>query len=85
VTDFEGVFNPIGKIFIILHKLDFNKGNPKTTPIVYIRIKAPGLVYETKRMTLICNSPMSIKQTFIMYTFYYIDLSQMPLQIFLLR
>lgn len=63
----EGVFSPIGKLFIILHKIFFENNSKKTSPIVYLRINACGLLYETKRMNLANNVPVNIKQGFLMY------------------
>lgn len=61
----EGVFSPIGKLFIVLHKIVFEPGNKKSTPIIYLRIKCSGLQYETKRMTYSTTSLLNIKQGFM--------------------
>jgi hypothetical protein len=41
----EGVFSPIGKLFLILHRLYLDSSGKKLSPIVYVRINAGGLVY----------------------------------------
>ena len=56
----------MGKMFIILHKVLFVSGKPKTLPIIYLRIRVAGLTYETKRMTYSLDSPLVIKQGFMM-------------------
>lgn len=62
------MFSPIGKMFIILHKLVFAANRSKTVPIIYVRIRASGLVYDTKRMTYVEDTPINIKQGFMMYS-----------------
>lgn len=54
-------------MFLILHKLQFVAGKPKTLPIIYLRIRVSGLIYETKRMTYAFDTPLAIKQGFMMY------------------
>jgi hypothetical protein len=75
----EGVFSPIGKLFVILHKIHFVTGNPKTAPIIYLRIRTSGLNYETKRMTYSYDTPLGIRQGFMMYLAFYADRSRMLL------
>ena len=82
-TDFEGVFKPIGKVFIILHKIYFTGGNPKNLPIIYLRIKTSGFTYETKRMTYSFETPLAIKQGFMMYVSLNSDPSPTPSRIYL--
>ena len=65
--DIEGVFNPIAKMFIVLHKIVFSGFERKISPIVYLRIRTSGLIYETKRMTYLPNTALNIKQGFMMY------------------
>ena len=45
MTEIEGVFDPVAKLFVILHKIHFTNSNPKTVPIVYLRIKMAGYIY----------------------------------------
>jgi hypothetical protein len=63
----EGVFSPIGKLFIILHKICLESIGKKLSPIVYVRINAAGLTYESKLMNVNSNAPVSVKQGFLMY------------------
>ena len=45
ITEIEGVFDPVGKLFVILHKVHFTNSNPKAIPIVYLRVKMAGYIY----------------------------------------
>lgn len=64
----EGVFSPIGKAFIIIHSLSISHLEKSSNAIIYLRISANGLIYETRRIMFAGNNKvgLSIKQGFMM-------------------
>jgi hypothetical protein len=63
--DFDGVFNPIGKLFIVIHKISLNWKKHMDDETIMIRIHTGALVYESR--PIVYTKEIIINQGFLMY------------------
>ena len=65
VPNYEGVFNPIGKIFICLHTIHLSWKKIAADETIQIKIRTGALSYDAR--PIVYGREISLKQGFLMY------------------